>query len=112
MATYRITAGLPGEQCATPIDVNHNLEPLGFSSFQTHYEYDTAGNVTRTITEGLPSGRRAYDSYGNVIYEEDATGVATAYTYDVLGRLRKSEIVDPKTRVHIHFRPPVHRFRS
>ena len=80
--------------------------PNDFRSYQTIFEYDTAGNVTRSITEGLPSGYRAYDTFGNVLYEEDAAGVATAFNYDELGRLVKSAIVDPKV-YQVRYDPPI-----
>ena len=78
-----IHEGLPdaaAEQTITGI--NQSVAPDSFRSYQTLFEYDTAGNLTRSITEGLPAGRRAYDSLGNVVYEEEATGVATVNSYD------------------------------
>ena len=106
-AKYQIYDGLPDgmhNQLVTGID--QTATPDDFRSYQTVFEYDTAGNVTRSITEGLPSGRRAYDSFGNVIYEEDATGTATVYEYDALGRLTKSYVTKP-TSIDFNERTPV-----
>ena len=113
--TYRISASFPGNvnnssnakyqlfwdlPDSTPdlviSGVNQAAGQPNFRSYQTLFEYDTAGNVTRSITESLPAGRRAYDSFGNVVYEEDATGAATVYTYDALGRHTKSMVVAPQ----------------
>ncbi|MGD9634334.1 MAG: FG-GAP-like repeat-containing protein, partial [Pirellulales bacterium] len=93
-ATYWLHKGLPdGTPEASISGINQTVPPSSFRSYQTLFDYDTAGNLTRSITEGLPSSRRAYDSFGNVVYAEDATGVATVYTYDALGRLQTSEVV-------------------
>jgi RHS repeat-associated protein len=104
---YCIFDGLPrvGEpDYLATVDQTHAT--VGFDSYQTVYEYDTAGNVVAAVTEGLPSGQRVYDSYGNVVYEEDATGVATVYQYDVLGRLTSSYVANP-TRIDFSQQTPV-----
>jgi len=96
-AKYWLHKGLPdGASEETITGVNQADAPADFRSYQTIFEYDSAGNPTRSVTEGLPAGRRAYDRVGNLVYEEDAKGVATVSTYDSLGRLSESKIVDPK----------------
>ena len=97
-ATYRVYDGLPnGSPLLTVNDAHQNVSPASFRSYQTVYEYDTAGNVVAAVTEGLPPTRRTYDKFGNVVYEQDPTGVTTYNEYDRLGRLVKSSVVDAKT---------------
>jgi RHS repeat-associated protein len=73
-------------------DVDQTVPPEGFHSYQTVFDYDTAGNVISAVTEGLPSGTQTYDSYGNVVFAVDATGAGTTNVYDVLGRLIRSSV--------------------
>jgi RHS repeat-associated protein len=96
-ARYQFYSGLPdGSIEGSATGISHRTAPNDFRSFQIVYQYDTAGNTVSAISEGLPSGRRSYDSHGNVVYEEDASGTATINQFDVQGRLAKTAVVDPK----------------
>jgi RHS repeat-associated protein len=109
--SYQLFAGLPSANPTSTTIENQSIAAIDtaslndFASFKTEYFYDTAGNVVTTFTEGLPSGFRSYNAYGNVTYEEDATGVARVYEYDALGRLTKSYTMEP-TRLNFTERPP------
>jgi YD repeat-containing protein len=62
-----------------------------FDEFETTFEYDAAGNVTKTKTsDGYSSGLRTYNAFGQVVHGADATGVFTEAVYDALGRLRET----------------------
>jgi RHS repeat-associated protein len=59
---------------------------------ETIYQYDTAGNLVKAITNALPATERIYDTFGNVKTETDPTGAVTNNTYDALGRLTKTVV--------------------
>ncbi|MEQ8846533.1 RHS repeat-associated core domain-containing protein [Botrimarina sp.] len=76
-----------GATPAATTTVDQTSAPAGFHSFETIYRYDAGGNVTSTIVAGLRRSMRSYDHRGNLLFEQDATGVGTQYVYDDLGRL-------------------------
>ncbi|MCL1817050.1 MAG: DUF6531 domain-containing protein, partial [Clostridiales bacterium] len=55
----------------------------------SRYEYDTRGNVTKTIYPDLSSKLFTYDSKDNLTAETDELGYKTFYTYDSYNNLLK-----------------------
>ena len=49
------------------------------------YEYDAAGNVTRTVA-GESETLREYDNMSRLVYQKDAEGFETRYRYDAAGK--------------------------
>jgi len=96
-AKYRAFDGLVGAVPHVELSAkNQSSAADDFRSYQTIFQYDAAGNLVAAITEGLPAGHSSYDSRGNVVYQEDATGAATINQYDAQGRLIKTSVVQPK----------------
>ena len=69
--------------------------PMAYAAGEvTRYEYDPAGNLTRTVS---PSGRvirMTYDTAGRLLSTTDAASNTTHYTHDSFGNVRT--VTDPE----------------
>jgi RHS repeat-associated protein len=91
-ANYRLYDALADGTPNAAATGNQLLAPSSFHNYQTVYDYDAAGNLTTATVEGLPPAVTTYDTFGNVKTQEDATGVKTTNTYDIIGRLTKTSV--------------------
>ena len=67
----------------------------------THYEYNGFGEVTKRISPDSGTMTYDYDSAGNMLWQRDARGVKTSYTYDALNRV--TSITFPTASENIYF---------
>ena len=68
-------------------------------NYETHFNYDAAGNVISTTTQVATTSFK-FDAMGKVVRTADPTGVAVESVYDVLGRLRETGYGDANPDVN------------
>ncbi|MCG8450021.1 MAG: DUF6531 domain-containing protein, partial [Pirellulales bacterium] len=97
---YQVFDGTPEvhTNASAPIIIDQTQAPTDIQElFKTVFTYDSAGNVTSAVTDGLPASTNTYDHHGNVLSSFDPAGVESKTIYDILGRQRLAELVPAGT---------------
>lgn len=91
--------GFPVNQQNAPVGAT--LEPA--HEPRTRYIYDSVGNVVRTSVDGIVAASTEYDLFGAPRITVDAAGVKTYATRDYRGRVLKSGVGEPATKLETQF---------